>query len=69
MHLHHPVYRLTNYTQYTALPPPYNDADEEASSFAFTTAHNFQAVTWDRVKVATQSDKSIYIRIHQINNN
>ena len=36
-----------------------NDAVEKASTFAFTTAHNLQAVTWDRVKVATQSDKSM----------
>ena len=36
-----------------------NYADAEASAFAFTTAHNLQAVTWDRVKVATQSDKSM----------
>ena len=35
-----------------------NNADEEAS-FGFTTAHNLQAVTWDGVKVATQSDKSM----------
>ena len=36
-----------------------NDADEEASAFAFTTAHNLQVVTWERVKVATQSAKSM----------
>ena len=33
-------------------------ADEEALAFEFTTAHNLPAVTWDRVKVATLSDKS-----------
>ena len=36
-----------------------NDAHEEASALAFTTTHNVQAVTWDRVNVATQSDKSM----------
>ena len=34
-------------------------ADEEALAFEFTTAHNLPAVTLDRVKVATLSDKSM----------
>ena len=45
-----------------------NDADEEASAFAFTTAHNLQAVTWDRVKVATQTDKSMLQLLTTIQN-
>ena len=36
-----------------------NDADEEASAFAFTTAYNLQAVTWDRVNIGTKGGKSM----------
>ena len=45
-----------------------NYADAEAYAFAFTTVHNLQAVTWDRVKVATQSDKSMLQLLTTIQN-
>ena len=45
-----------------------NDEDEEASAFTFTTTHNLQAVTWDRVKVGTQSDKSMLQHLATIKN-
>ena len=45
-----------------------NDADEEASAFAFTTAHKLQTVTWDRVKVATKSEKSMLQLLTAIQN-
>ena len=41
---------------------------EKASAFAFTTAHNLQAVIWDRAKVATQSDKSMLQLLTTIHN-
>ena len=45
-----------------------SDADEEASAFAFTTAHNLQTVTWDRAKVATKSEKSMLQLLTTIQN-
>ena len=45
-----------------------SDADEEASAFAFTTAHNLQTVTWDRAKVATKSEKSMLQLLNTIQN-
>ena len=36
-----------------------SNAEEAAYTFALTSRNNFQTVTWDKVKIATQSDESM----------
>ena len=54
---------LDNLSRYSVSCDGPNDKiigeDEEALAFEFTTAHNLPAVAWNRVKVATLSDKSM----------
>ena len=36
-----------------------SNAEEAAYTFALTSRNNFQTVTWEKVKIATQSDESM----------